>query len=374
MSGLTTEFFGAVAGLGRSFLVSCCLPAALFLLVNQYLLWPAVALAQNPTASTQTATPEPTKPANPEDAAQTPSHLAMLTQFLTADLEALAGTMLWAVLVGLVLSSLNHVIVRGFEGKLPWLRYGLLAYWAKRNQHRSAELYSDLVKMQQKYREIGAKLVLETDLDQQQFLQGLMGTLAQEIGATHTAIEAKVPFQYLPRDVERVAPTNFGNIYAMAEEYAYERYGVDAVLFWPRLRGLMLDHPASKDHSERISGQKTSLDLVLNFALLSALLVIEALFVLFFAHGYRYPIVWVVLVSGALLAIAFYHAAIAAIAALGELIKMSFDYYRHLLLESFNLQKPTDLNREQLMWVQLAAFVRRGDEFYFPSAFVVTAH
>jgi hypothetical protein len=54
---------------------------------------------------------------------------------------------------------------------------------------------------------------------------------------------------------------------------------------------------------------------------------------------------------------------------MGELIKTSFDYYRGLILQAFNLKMPDKLSEEQVLWVKLAAFIRRGDAFYFPEEY-----
>jgi hypothetical protein len=65
--------------------------------------------------------------------------------------------------------------------------------------------------------------------------------------------------------------------------------------------------------------------------------------------------------------VSFYDASVSAVRTLGELIKNSFDYHRRLVLQAFELQTPDGLIEEQAVWVRLAAFVRRGDEFYFPA-------
>ena len=168
----------------------------------------------------------------------------------------------------------------------------------------------------------------------------------------------------MPYRLHRVTPTTFGNVYAMAEEYQFDRYGVDAVLFWSRLRQLMIDHVP--EFSERISQQKTMLDLRLNLAFGCGLVALEII-ALFPFRLMDMPVMLISsLVLSIILANGFYSASIASMHILGELIKISFDQYRHLILESFGLQKPTDLLTEREMWIDLAKFLRWGDMFYFP--------
>ena len=64
---------------------------------------------------------------------------------------------------------------------------------------------------------------------------------------------------------------------------------------------------------------------------------------------------------GIQLAILLYYWSVGAVYLLGELIKNSFDRYRHLILTSFGLKLPNTLRQEQIIWVRLAAFIRRGD-------------
>jgi hypothetical protein len=48
---------------------------------------------------------------------------------------------------------------------------------------------------------------------------------------------------------------------------------------------------------------------------------------------------------------------------------LNFDYHRGLVLEAFNLKMPDNLSEEQVIWVKLATFIRRGDVFYFPEKY-----
>jgi hypothetical protein len=67
------------------------------------------------------------------------------------------------------------------------------------------------------------------------------------------------------------------------------------------------------------------------------------------------------------LCVSYYRGSVGAVHTLGELIKNSFDYHRGLVLEAFGLETPEDLLGEQMVWIRLAAFVRRGEPFYFPA-------
>jgi hypothetical protein len=53
--------------------------------------------------------------------------------------------------------------------------------------------------------------------------------------------------------------------------------------------------------------------------------------------------------------------------ALGNNFRLYFDYYRSRVLKKFGLKQPEKLDDERVLWLRLAAFLRRGESFYFPS-------
>jgi hypothetical protein len=344
MNDFASTVSESVKQLGQAFLIAYYLPASVFVLVHLYVLIPIWAGAHPsfPAATSELALP------------------------LIGDinLTSLIGTLLLPLVVGILLVGLNNVLILLFEGKLWWIEWGLLYPLTRFNRKRCKKLYSDLVGLQQEYRRVSVLLLQAQSTEEQNRLRQQLAGLAQQINEEHKKIEQEHPRQTLPHDVRRVAPSAFGNAYAIAEEYAYERYGVDAVLFWARLRELM--HDSAVIHSERITQQKTTLDLSLNFAFICGLLTLETILTLRFGpEGHESLLIWVFLVN-IVLFVSFYSASVSAVQTLGELIKNSFDHHRGLVLKAFNLQTPDGLIEEQAVWVRLAAFVRRGDEFYFP--------
>ncbi len=346
--------------LGRSFLVAYYLPCAVFLLIQIVVMlpiWDSTFLVNlqpgQPTAIVEGETQEKSAPDSEEQTAKKPvmSFFENLNSvFGLGNVVSFIATLLLPLLAGIILLSLNSVIILAFEGKLSWLRLGLLQHLTRRNEKKCRNMYETLVNVRQQY--------LQTLLAGE---QDKASSLAKAIKDLHDKLEIQNPTPTLPYAVHRVAPTTFGNIYAMAEEYAYDRYGIDAVLFWPRLRQLMNEH--APKHAERLTQQKIMLDLPLNFAFLAGIIVLEALIVML-SKGYSPAAFWTIIV-GATLSIAFYQAGIWAMRSLGELIKSSFDMHRHLILDSFSLKQPVNLSDEQMIRVKLAAFIRRGETFYF---------
>jgi hypothetical protein len=71
---------------------------------------------------------------------------------------------------------------------------------------------------------------------------------------------------------EKVTPTALGNAWSLLEEYPYDRYGMDAMIFWPRLRG-----EVDATFDKRLTNQKILIDFLLNTSFLMLILGVEIL-------------------------------------------------------------------------------------------------
>lgn len=383
MSNLTDAMSGALEHLGRTFLLAYYLPAAIFLLVNVQVfapIWisqPSLAGASQGSnvIAISSETEQLSEPANVEgqnvqqDSSEQPSFLSMLGN----ELPALLSALILPMLVGLVLVALNDALIIILEGRPRWLRHGLLARWQRRNEAQCRSLYGKLSELRIQYRRESHRLVQATSDEERLSVRQRLAGLAVQINEEHTRLEQMETKPRLPQDPIRVMPTTFGNMYAMSEEYAYDHYGADSVLFWPRLREQMLEHV--EGHSERLTATKTLLDISLNLTFLALIIALEGIVTVILAQVRSQPttIPLVVTVVAPLVALASYRSAIGRVAQLGELIKNSFDSYRHLVLNVFGLQQPKTLDTERFVWGQLAAFVLRGDPFYFPEQFTQAA-
>jgi hypothetical protein len=191
-------------------------------------------------------------------------------------------------------------------------------------------------------------------MDKEQAPKEAMGKLEQ----VHGLIEARGDMQYLPWDIDRVMPTALGNAFAVMEEYPYYRYGMDAMLFWPRLSAVI---PA--EYRTDIANVKTALDFLLNLSLLALIFGLEVLGISAWHLSYPEAIYGL---SALVIAFLLYRSAIISARSLGELVTSSFDLFRDALLEQLGIAKLAGPTEERQVWLNLASFIRRGEEFYFP--------
>lgn len=357
MNTLSDQVKGIVGHLGKAFLISGYLPAAIFLLVHQLVLFPrwtggSLNLFGTPGSSAGEA---------------------------TGTLEGLSGVLsdalnwlLLPLLLGMLLLALNTFIINLFEGKYSWQRASYLEEAWKRNKERCEELYGDLLTLKRRYSQ--ALLALEAGepgSDEQRQARFRVKQLPLEIQKRHHEIQAQEPVQVLPLRPELVAPTALGNAWAMLEEYPYDRYGMDGMIFWPRLRG-----EVDESLDRRLTNQKTLIDFLLNVSFLMALLGVEFLItgvVSLFAQGgadWRWVVISLVSTSSAWgIAYAAYQAAVLNTRTLGELTNMCWDFGRGKLAARYGLTRPDALLDEQKMWLRLGQFLRTGEGFYFPGEY-----
>jgi hypothetical protein len=249
------------------------------------------------------------------------------------------------------------VVIRLFEGSYGWERR-LLGLWMRRNRQRAQQLYGTLVQLKQDYTAHLAEMAFPPpESDPNQAAQAA-ASLALEIQKEHDRLDQEAPVQSLPRREALVKPTALGNAFVVLEEYPYERYGMDAMVYWPRLRPLV-----ETEYGSQLTGYKMLLDMLLNIASLAIVFGLICLALALQAWA------WLPLLATAIawaIAYASYQGGVQIVLSMKEVIALCFDYYRHRLLKEFGLSVPADMQSEQLLWLQLGQFLRRGEGFYHP--------
>jgi len=298
------------------------------------------------------------------------------------------------LVLGVLLSALSARVLRLYQGTLPIVR-PFFQPWLTRNRRRNVELYTKLRTLRRQYLFlVSQNVLLETVKGEEKATpvieterNALIDKLKQDTQALHEELESTATASDLPVDIDRVGATELANTLAVAEEYPFERYAMDAAVFWPRL--------SAELEAEKADGLKAS------FATMNGLLNLSLLIYVF---AVEFAVVSVAIIAGwnpvrpnssvpqwvawlpnhkpavagltlllvfllAVLGYGAYRSAIASARAVGNAMRTAFDYYRGNVLHRFNLKMPNDIEEERVLWLKLAAFIRRGESFYYPSAF-----
>lgn len=184
--------------------------------------------------------------------------------------------------------------------------------------------------------------------------RGRQKRLAQD-APTDRLTEAVLNDRYPPEtQPEHVMPTRLGNVLKSAERHPRLRYGLDAVLVWPRLHPLLPDRVVAGLAAARAG--------------LESRLVMTTLFALFAAHSGTALLVarqswWLFAVcfgGGALAAWISYATAVSAAVGYAEQVKVAFDIYRLDLLRQLDGTEPGTAARERRRWQELSLLWWRG--------------
>jgi hypothetical protein len=373
MFGISTSVFNEAGGLVKdwlknplnaSFFYWYFLPAVGFVLLQLFVIGPVLGY-QAPKVFNVNVGPSKTA-------------VDLILQMLSASFFAL---LLLPLIIAVIVSSVSGTILRLYQGKLPIAR-ALFRPWLKRNQKRSSELYGPLPSLRRQYFFLvskGVRLITTEAGEQAEPVADperaqLIDQLKQDIQALHERLEATTTTRELPVDLERVGPTDLANTLSLAEEYPFERYGMDPAVFWPRLSAEI-----EPEKLESMTASFGAMNGLLNLSLLSCLFATESLIVAIGkGTGWIRPgaasllqVRWLFVAAavGIFVALAAYRAALGTARSVGNAMRTAFDYYRGNVLRRFNLKLPDSIEEERVLWLKLAAFIRRGESFYYPSEF-----
>ncbi|MDY6875599.1 MAG: hypothetical protein SWK90_05270 [Chloroflexota bacterium] len=164
-----------------------------------------------------------------------------------------------------------------------------------------------------------------------------------------------------------VMPTAIGNVFRAFEQYPGRRYGIDAVLFWPRLTSVI-----SPEVARVVEETNNTLTFLLTSCLMCSLLGVESLAVMLIkmvprsavrcvidgsflripiARPSEYCFYGLFAICVFILAFGLKHGALKASIAFGELVKSCFDLFHQDLLKK--MAGETALQDEWRAWTRL---------------------
>lgn len=148
-----------------------------------------------------------------------------------------------------------------------------------------------------------------------------------------------------PEQEDDLLPTRLGNILRAAERRPYHRYGLDAIVCWPRL-WLLLPEAVKKD----LQAAQTELSNAVRLVFWSLLFLIWSIWA------------WWAIPMGAIAACFAYGWAVDAASVYANLIEATFDLHRQLLYQALNVPLPHDPDEECRVGKQLTDRLWRGPD------------
>jgi|GEM_PF-821958 len=162
-------------------------------------------------------------------------------------------------------------------------------------------------------------------------------------GSTAETARFQRYFAY-PPTLDYVRPTRLGNVLTSAEHYPQQVYGVNAVLWWPRLHVVLTD-----GFREQISAALVPMLSMLNLSGGCALAALAGSAYLAVTDE-RWWAPGLVFAAGLLLARMCYLSAVAQAVAYGNLLRSAFDLHRRDVLKQMGVFAPATVNDEEALW------------------------
>jgi hypothetical protein len=233
---------------------------------------------------------------------------------------------------GLLIVFFTTILLEAFEGPLLRFYEGYWLYWTGLAQRRKV----GLEEKQQRRRALRAKVA------------NGQATLVEraELSRLDTDLDHR------PRDPDRSMPTHLGDILRTAEDYVRDRYGLDPIVFWPRL----FPH-LGESLREALGATQDQLDLALRLATLSGLYGIVWSVVV--ALNRAWLVLWWTLPALPIAWLLWRSAHQVAMSYVG-LFRGGFDLHRFDVYEAMHWPKPTSPQKEKAHGAELTLYLLSG--------------
>jgi hypothetical protein len=176
---------------------------------------------------------------------------------------------------------------------------------------------------------------------------------AHEKHQNHMQNASVYSWQYADYPLGSVLPTRLGNILKASEEYPLTRYGIDAVIVWPRLFTVLPDQFVSS-----IAAAKAPLDLMAVIGALASAFAVAGAAIAGALLPWYAPLAC--FAGSLLVAWLAYAGAVQAARPYAQLIRAAFDVHRGLLLDAAGLARPKSLQAERRQWEQITHLWYQG--------------
>jgi hypothetical protein len=332
--------------IGRSYIVSAFIPAAIFILLGYFLFnafIPASFINQNAGNSLFTG-------------------YQWVILFLVT---------LW---VAFYLFSADDVTVRIFEGYFfpEWLKKSLIEKQQLEFDEKQLKHYNAWLQLEQSLAEQVAKYGMVDDGDRKQQMLNYLNAQSEL---------ANVGLRY-PIDKQHLMPTRLGNVLRASEMYAYERYAIGEITIWPRLAPLL---PA--DIVKTIDEKNNHFMFLINSSFLafgnaflglcfgflgvfafppSILYPYAAQSAGFFSIGYDYISPSGYFFISAILSgfgYILYRISVNSAEDFSLYVRTSFDLYRKNLLRQMDWKPPKTIEAEKELWKNISEYLIAAERF-----------
>lgn len=157
-------------------------------------------------------------------------------------------------------------------------------------------------------------------------------------------VQLDLQLMHFPTSSNLIMPTKLGNILRSSEMYSSNRYGIDAVICWPRIWLILPDNVKQELQEARANLNASARNLIWSILFLICWTPFAYWAAIIGLLAIRINYVW--LIDAAII--------------YADLIRSVFDLHRQDLYKSLRLPQPNDPNEEKKLGKQLTQYLWRG--------------
>jgi hypothetical protein len=252
------------------------------------------------------------------------------------------GVLLTVVLLASTFEMITAPIVRLYEG---YWKEGKLTDLAIAYHQKRKSKYARIKRREELNAEYDA-LITEREITVDEARKALIDEKLEQI-YTQKQLEVKhakaACYYTYPLDDELVKPTRLGNVLAAAEEYSYQVYRLDAVIWWPRLSALL-----PEAFRIQVDVALTPMLAVLNLSMIFFFSTLVEVILLLYQHEWLSG--GLIFLVGLTLAWSCYLSSINQAEVYGRFVRVAFDLYRQEVLKQMHIPVPDNPVEERLLW------------------------
>jgi hypothetical protein len=259
----------------------------------------------------------------------------------------LVGGLVLVAVSSEVVRSLTLPVLRAVEGYWPrwlwWLRRPFVSwqgFWVARAERRWQELAHTSTYMLTPQERAEYDTLDSSESRWQELWDKSFASLSPQERDEYVALDQRLR-QY-PADRSHWMPTRLGNILRAAERRPQVRYGLDAIICWPRLWLLLPDGARSE-----LVAARQSLDAAMRLVIWGVLFIVWT------------TLSWWAALAGLVVILWSYRSALGAAVVYGDLLEAAFDVHRGKLYEALRLPLPTSTD-ERVQGRLVTQYLFRG--------------
>jgi hypothetical protein len=277
------------------------------------------------------------------------AYLVLPALFPAIQIDSAAGITLVisaSLMISYTLYAFTYPLTRLFEG-YPLRSIDLFQGWHRKHKNRWLDLNLKLEQLRETVR--GVRIYLHrqdlSTAERRKWERVLQALVRMQVN-----LESEYDAQY-PSTLDQVLPTSLGNILAAFEDYPRTRYGMESIDLWTRLLPILRD----TKYIDFVAQEKTAFDFLRNTSVVMIVIGLELFYLALFMGSVGAALL--ICAATLLVHIVLYNGMLHAAGDWGAAFRAAFDLFRYDLHRVLHLEPTETFEEERRQWENYSRFL-----------------